>query len=300
MKFDSAQGGVWRAKRIFLNMLRLAVSPRMTSHYLRWLWSTKFRRCSPTVALQGGICVGGFISFSEYWQHHRGLDRYDFDVIRTAVHACEPGLTAVDVGANLGLFSLILAQVGCARVHAFEPIPQTYSRLLVNLERNPELGRKIVANQLALGARAGTFDFAVSFTSPGQNKMALSCLPGSRSDRRIACNVITLDSYFTSVPVPTALVIKIDVEGFETDVLRGAECLLRSGRVRFIYSEIIPQALTEAGSSVGEFSELLHSVGFDPMILDGHSITAVPLAEALDRAGERRNVLFRYHGNLNR
>jgi FkbM family methyltransferase len=292
--FSRPTANLLATHRVLRNVLRLARSPRMAGHYLRWLWFTVFRAHSPTVLLHGGIRVGGFISFSDYWQHHRGLHPYDFHMIEMAVRACENGVIGVDVGANLGLFSMTLAQAGCELVHAFEPIPQTYARFQANLKRNPDLGHKIVANQLALGARAGTFDFTVSSTSPGQNKRVLPARE-SRLETRVACEVITLDHYFTAASHTEALVIKLDVEGFETDVLNGAECLLRRGQIRFIYSEIIPQALIEAGSSVTELAELLNSAGFEPVLVNREAMVAVSLAEAIDRAGASRNVLFRWH-----
>jgi hypothetical protein len=78
--------------------------------------------------------------------------------------------------------------------------------------------------------------------------------------------------------------------------LKGAYESLRSGRIQFIYSEVIPHALVDAGTSLDQFDNLLSSYGFEPLVISSaapsHFVPAT-LHDALIWAGARRNVLFR-------
>jgi FkbM family methyltransferase len=185
-----------------------------------------------------------------------------------------------------------MAKAGFDTIYAFEPIPETYERLVANLRRNPELAAKVVPTEKGLGAAKDRLYFQVISSSPGQSKIAASVGGTKASDTR-QCDVITLDSYFPLPSLLPPLFLKIDVEGFEVDALKGAQRLLESGRIRFIYTEVIPQALKEAGSSVTELWNLLNSVGFEPVVIKAKKFVTAPFAEALRKAGERRNVLFR-------
>ena len=95
--------------------------------------------------------------------------------------------------------------------------------------------------------------------------------------------------------------VKIDVEGFETAVIRGAARLLAAGRIVFVYAEVIAQALREAGSSAEQLIGVLTSANLvlvrlrtfpEPMFIP------CSLAEALNASGGTRNVLFAHKSVL--
>lgn len=135
-----------------------------------------------------------------------------------------PGMTALDVGANLGSFTLFLAQaVGrTGRVHAFEPVAATHGLLRCNLALNALA--QVQAHEVAVGSGPGRVAVPeIDLSRPGNFGAAALCeaTAGGRRVERIALDDLDL---------PACDLIKADVEGHELDVLRGAERLL--GRAR--------------------------------------------------------------------
>lgn len=267
----------------------------MATAYAKWL-TAKGR---PFIEFSGAK-VGGFISFSEFWSVQHNLDARELKIVSSVISSAKGRKIAFDVGANLGLFSLGFASAGYTEVHSFEPIPTTYARLRANLALNPKLEPRIITNMLGLGSSEGSFTFVVDPKSPATNKFGTGeakLLPG---ECPVECKVTTLDSYAESRGLDEVLFLKVDVEGFECEVLRGAKCLLGRGAVHFLYAEIIPELLTGAGSSVDEFAKLITSFGFEPVVLraDGSAgPKTVSLEEALAESGDRHNVLFRHRGS---
>lgn len=225
---------------------------------------------------------------------YRGLDLEDLDVIKRVHRRDLVNSVAVDVGANLGLFSLALAKGGFHRVYACEPLPDTYKRLVKNVGLNPSLATRIVPCKVGVGEEDKVVDFIFNSSSPGQSKIALaSRVPESQI--KVKCELMTLPSLFSRHGVQHANFLKLDVEGFESSVLRGALPLLQAGKVEFIYAEIIPKALEDAGSSLSEFAQLIEAAAMVPVVINpgaAHGFEHVSLSAALEQAGTRRNVLF--------
>ncbi len=202
---------------------------------------------------------------------------------------------ALDIGANLGLFSLAMAKAGFSEIHSFEPIPATHSKLLENIKLNPDLAKRILPKCLGVGAKRGNVKFVVNPTSPGQNKIAISSFVAPDQCCEISCEIVTLDSYLKENNSGKILLLKMDVEGFEADVLKGGSEVLRSGQVDFIYSEVIEKALIDSGSSLDEFSDLIASLGFNPVSLGSNGFSKISFDEAMKIAGNRRNILFQFN-----
>jgi hypothetical protein len=139
-------------------------------------------------------------------------------------------------------------------------------------------------------------EFIVRDKSPGQNKIAPTGEWLDGAVERVRCPLLTLSGAFDRLKIDRARFLKIDVEGYESSVIKGALPVLKLGRVDFIYAEVIPEALLEAGSSVEEFASLLDEAGFEPVTLNHsqHQLESVSFAAAMETAGMRRNLLFRY------
>lgn len=132
---------------------------------------------------------------------------------------------AVDVGANTGWFSVLMAtRVGNrGSVVAIEPTPSIHRQLLANLAANPSLNVRVLP--VAVGAGAGVAEIHV-FEELPHGHASLSDL-GREDDVTFEVNVERLDELLRSgARIPT--LIKVDVEGSELDVIRGAEGLLEA------------------------------------------------------------------------
>jgi FkbM family methyltransferase len=171
-----------------------------------------------------------------------------------------PGMTAVDVGANIGYYSLLAANlVGkSGKVISVEPFPENYRRLTEHVTRNGLAGI-VFPQQYALG------------DSPGTGTLVMSTLPGQasngtlmESEGGVSTPVETrnLDSCIESWGVGYIDLLKIDVEGFESKVLAGARKTLAEKRVKNILLEFDNYHLGKAGHTEESFARLIESLGF--------------------------------------
>jgi len=141
-----------------------------------------------------------------------------------ALHA--PHSIVIDVGANMGAYAIPLAKAFAdIEVHAFEPNPFAVERLRKNLAMNG-VGN-VLLQQYAVGAQAGRMDLH-AFT---EEDLGLSSLisPPKEGSRNIPVEVITLDDFYR-VNQRSISLIKIDVQGFEFQVLQGGRNLIQQKR----------------------------------------------------------------------
>jgi FkbM family methyltransferase len=135
----------------------------------------------------------------------------------------------VDVGANIGLVSLAaLATVPEATVYAFEPGPYQ-RRLLAETIRRNGLEDRLVLSSLALSNTTGTARFAVHTRRHAAGDGFLDTGRGGRS-RSVRVRTETLDRWWEANGRPPVAVMKLDTEGSELFVLRGAPALLEHCR----------------------------------------------------------------------
>jgi FkbM family methyltransferase len=175
----------------------------------------------------------------------------------------QPGDTFLDIGANVGHYSLIASAYSKCKVIAIEPIPNTYTQLINNLERN-QLQHKVNALNIGLGDKNGKLFFTNSqFTT---NKV-------SKDNTGIEVAVKTADQITQD---HTINAVKIDVEGYEWFVLKGAKQLLQSSSLNIIIIE-----LNESGKyfsiSDEQIVALLNENGFNQYEYDIANNSLIPL-----------------------
>jgi FkbM family methyltransferase len=132
------------------------------------------------------------------------------------------GSAVVDVGANVGMFSVLQARRG-ARVYAFEPNGDCYRRLSKAVVRNGLTGEVSVFNY-AVGRATGMGAMRVpaDLTVMGSVVPLEAAEPGDRAGVRITC----LDRMLPALGVDHVDLLKVDTEGAEVDVLVGADAVL--------------------------------------------------------------------------
>ncbi|MBN9332101.1 FkbM family methyltransferase [Devosia sp.] len=140
----------------------------------------------------------------------------------------KPHWQVVDVGAAIGQFSMFAAVcLPQARVEAFEPSRVNTETLQRNIERNGVEGR-VVVHQMALSNRKETARFA---TAP-KTWMSQLLTPGSSDDADSELVAVdTLDAVAEAMALDHIHLLKINVAGFEPQVLEGAMETLRAGQV---------------------------------------------------------------------
>lgn len=135
-----------------------------------------------------------------------------------------------DVGSNIGTFSVAMAEVPTIKViHAFEPMPQLHLELATNVRSN-DLAGKILCHQVAISDHEGPVEFGVIGAYSGANGVAATLLHDhDRITQYLQVQAQTLDTFVATGCLagegPSA--VKIDVEGHEMAVLKGATRLLR-------------------------------------------------------------------------
>jgi len=157
-----------------------------------------------------------------------------FQVFCDQVYPVEPDMVVVDIGANLGLFSLYAAFNGAAKVYAFEPNREAYDCMLKNLETNRLQGR-IVPYQRAVTSRSDEVVAIPKAASP-QNRIAHG---SAADDEHELVSTISLDDIVRSNDISRIDLLKMDCEGSEYDILAGtsAATFAKTGRVIIEYHD---------------------------------------------------------------
>lgn len=168
-----------------------------------------------------------------------------------------PGDRAVDVGANLGYFAAVMAQaVGPeGRVWAFEPVPETFERL--ELARELNSFTHLRTRQLALGRSAGVASIAVDPTRSASASLYRGGDPGIES---VQVEVAVLDALVQAGEVEPPQLIKVDVEGHELEVLRGARETISHSHPAIVFELNAPLS-ERAGWSLADIWALLSECG---------------------------------------
>jgi FkbM family methyltransferase len=136
-----------------------------------------------------------------------------------------PGMCFIDVGANIGYYTLIAASIvgPTGAVHAFEPNEVIRTRLSANLRRN-ELDNVVVHGE-AMTSQSGSVRFYASVSS--ENSGTSSIIPGaglSAQGEEVPC--VSLDDFAATLAPRRIDVLKMDVEGAELDAIKGGHKVL--------------------------------------------------------------------------
>jgi FkbM family methyltransferase len=158
----------------------------------------------------------------------------------------------VDIGANVGSYTILACSAVGARGVAFEPVPSTYKRLVENMRLN-HLDEKVRCINKGVDATSGT----IAFTSGGDTtNHALAS--DEQCDNKITVEVTSLDTALCG-EVPS--LIKIDVEGFETPVLEGAHETLKNQTLNAVIMELNGSG-ARYGFDESQILNLMFSHGF--------------------------------------
>jgi FkbM family methyltransferase len=178
----------------------------------------------------------------EIWAYRK----YDYFGYRVTA-----GDVVVDIGANIGTFSLYAAKLcGAERVLSFEPFPDNYGLLCKNVEQN-QLGNVTCVNQ-AVAGKGGRRIMALDPADPGSHSLIKGAF-----DRTVEVECCTLGDVFEKFALTRIDYLKMDCEGAEYEILEGSTSRLPQ------ISRISMETHTTLHRKAEDLRKLLRTFGFD-------------------------------------
>ena len=168
------------------------------------------------------------------------------------------GDTFIDIGANIGYYSLLAARkVGArGRVVAFEPEPRAFSFLEHNVQANGF--SNVVVEQKAVSNTPGVLQLYVSTGNLGDHRI----FPAAERRQTVEVEAVSLDEYLNQAGAARVDFIKIDTQGAESLILEGMRGTLRRHRNARVILEFWPHGLRAAGSSGAQLLLQIRGLGF--------------------------------------
>jgi FkbM family methyltransferase len=223
--------------------------------------------------------VSGALTFRVY-------ERGEITFFRSRFHA---DMTFVDVGANVGLYSaLALSTPGFrGRVLAIEPHRESRVYLEKTIQSNAAAGASTAIVGLAASDRAETLTLYQNPDNKGDNRL----YPDALLHGEETVGADTLDNICRQHGIASAGFIKIDVQGAEAKVVRGASGLLSASSDCILMTEFWPYGLARCGADALEYLDMLRDLGFRLYELSGNhgTLTAISTPrQLLERTQGRR------------
>jgi FkbM family methyltransferase len=201
-----------------------------------WINGAKFRVRKGETGLTGNIYTG----------------LHEFADMGFLLHFLREEDLFVDIGANAGSYTILAGSAVGASGIAFEPVPSTFKRFVENIRLN-YLDDRVLPINKGVGAEKGKLVFT-SNCDTTNHALALD----ERCDNTIAVEVTTLDD---SLQGKSPALIKIDVEGYETLVLAGAQKTLKNESLKAIIMELNGSG-QRYGYDESKIIELMFNYGF--------------------------------------
>jgi FkbM family methyltransferase len=215
----------------------------------------QYKPGSIRVAERNGITFRFDLNDMVDWFNYFGFKELERDKLFTLL---KPDDVLIDVGANMGEFSLKVAQLlgKGGKVVSFEPDLVNYQRLQTNFSLNPELAARITLHNFGLGEFPGTVNLSiVNESNRGMNRVVKDAVNFN------SITINTLDNIVLSEQMTKVDWIKIDVEGFEMNVLKGARLTIQQFKPS-LFIELDDKNLREQNSSASELVSWLNESGY--------------------------------------
>lgn len=203
---------------------------------------------------------------------------HEFEDMSFVMHSLRSGDLFVDVGANIGSYSILAARGG-AEVIAIEPIPSTFQALRRNVVLN-EFGDRIQALNIGLGKEAGELRFTAD-----RDTVNHVLAEGEIVEKVVTVPIRRLDDVLDGrVPV----LMKIDVEGFETEVIAGAQKTLSSPVLQAVIMELNGSG-ARYGFNEQDLYQLMFSFQFKAYKYEPNNKRLIGIDED---CGDSANIIF--------
>ena len=263
-----------RWMRILLNIWPL---PRGKGILLK-LFRSRLQNRDFLIEIEPGVLIPGELDdWMVLWFFTEGYKKNPSLLLSRSL--IRPGDTVLDVGANIGLWVIGAARLAGAEgeVHAFEPVHQNFARLTRNMALNGL--RRVICQQMAVSDQCGR---AVFYAPTNHNSGLGSLVPRETATRSVEIESTTLDGYCEKYAIARVDFLKVDVEGAELLVFRGAERLLASPEAPVIMFETDETLTSRFSSSSVILKTFLHQYGYDFFHYDGKRLQRTAVNESHD------------------
>jgi FkbM family methyltransferase len=195
----------------------------------------------------------------------------------------------IDCGANVGLYSINLAKYfPKASIHAFEPLAFNYEILNRNIRLNGF--KSIRSNKNGVGDKKGTFEIKFGNKKSGASIYVDEYNTAGTEE----IEIVTIDDYCFDQKISSINLMKIDVEGGELKVLKGAFETLKKSPDCTVVVEVIEKHLQAAGDSAEELFSFMHNLGFKAYLPKSWPFSLRKVASWSELpAGYSDNIFFR-------
>jgi FkbM family methyltransferase len=255
----------WHLSRPFRALAGIRVLPRGRGFFSRLALGIAWRTIQPGSAIYAQTPGGGSVEFRAdtligrfFWT----MGAFEQSELLAAFRSAAPGTYAFDVGANVGLFTVVMSRaVGpTGRVVAVEPVADTVRELRDNLERNRCINVDVVEG----AAAASTGEVPLILTDdPALHSTRGEFMRGHPTIQTITVKAYTLDEMWIAAGQPRVSLVKIDVEGGEEEVLLGAAQMIRDCQPALIIEVNDPSHVRRVAESLRGY-RTASARGFEP------------------------------------
>jgi FkbM family methyltransferase len=203
-----------------------------------------------------------------YWRFKNKQDFFEIHLIKENINS---GDMVLDIGANIGFYSGIIAELigEKGKVYCFEPVLVNYNHLKSETHKYSNV---IVFNK-AVAANTGPLKIYTSKILNVDHRM----YEFDGYDSIIEIESVKLDEYFYDCP--RIDFIKIDIQGFEMEALKGMQRIINANENLKLISEFWPYGLKKAGSSAIEYYNFLVQNGFEIWLIKKRQLSKISLEE---------------------
>ena len=213
-------------------------------------------------------------SFQSMWVMYNWI--VDWEEFQLIEHYVEKNDVLFDIGTNMGFYTVWMSRFinQNGKIHCFEPDKLNYSRLQANISLN-KIKSLIKTNRYAVSDFNGWLKFTED--RDGENHISNNALEST-----VEVQSIALDTYLEIQGIQHIAYMKIDVEGFELQVLKGAREILENKKVDIIQLEI-NQQLNNAGTKVSDLLFFLKNYGYNLYSYEPVSRCLIPIQYTHER-----------------
>lgn len=199
------------------------------------------------------------IRFPAAWSRYFEND-YESENVKFIKIQCKPGMVVIDIGAHLGVIAMSISHSlnNAGKIYAFEPTPNTFS-LLCRIVKLNKCSTIIPINK-AVSDRNETLSFYID-NNLGSNANSLVS-KNERNRQSIDVETITIDQFVTENKINKIDFLKIDAEGSELSVLKGAIKTLKNHKPLAILA-IHPRLISNNGDNIKDIYLLLKSLNYN-------------------------------------